>query len=160
MLLQNRVDKLPKLPHTQVMGRIIQTTDSVIINEHDETMLLGRKRREKLFRFIGGKVDPTDTSLEQSSVREKNEEAGINLECSRPEYLGSFLVDDPRYRQSEDKMMTAVFLSYQLWGFGKAGDDIEEIQWFGIDTIKKNFKTMIVEEHYPIMELLIGKGKI
>jgi bifunctional NMN adenylyltransferase/nudix hydrolase len=134
-----------------------QATDSVIIRKATRELLLGRKKDATLFRFIGGFVDPKDDSLENASVREKNEEAGINLECSEPAYLGSFRVDDPRYRNSRHKIMSAVFYSYVLWGMAKAGDDIVEVKWMDIDDFKKHYLMYIVPEHFPIVAMLEKK---
>jgi len=131
-----------------------QTTDAIIRNSQVNKFLLGKKETGN-WRFIGGFVDPKDASLEDASYRERVEETGKNLECAKPEYLFSFRVDDPRYRKTEHKILTAVFLHEYIYGFPEAGDDIKEVEWFAPFYIRANYKEIIVEEHWPIVEKLI-----
>lgn len=144
-----------------------QATDTIVINRQAKVpqFLLGKKDPKKhktdKWRFLGGFVDPKkDNSLEDASKRERLEEAGMNLECSDPQYLFSFRVDDPRYRKSEHKIMSAVFLHEYIFGFAKAGDDIKETEWFPNFYIRANYQDMVVEEHWPIVERLIEQGMI
>ena len=134
-----------------------QTTDCVIRNQANDQFLLGRKKKDKgKFRFFGGFVDVKDDSLEASNLRERIEEAGGDLECTPPRYIFSKRIDDPRYRDSEHKILTAVFLSEYIFGFAKAGDDIDDgIEWFHAYLIRANYKDLIVETHWPIVEKLI-----
>jgi bifunctional NMN adenylyltransferase/nudix hydrolase len=131
-----------------------QATDAVIRNAQNDMFLLG-KRDKGLWRFIGGFVDPKDASLEDSAKRERIEEAGINLECDNPKYLFSFRVNDPRYRESRHKIMSAVFLHDYIFGFARAGDDIKHVEWFAAYLIRANYKDLIVETHWPIVEKMM-----
>jgi len=138
-----------------------QATDAVIFKKsgNANVMLLGRKKFKKKYRFIGGFVDPEkDKSLEQANRRECYEEAGTNLECSDPKYLFSFRVDDPRYRDSVDKIMSAVFLREYVYGTEKAGDDIKEVVWFSRPYVRKYYKEVVVKEHWPLVEELIRRN--
>ena len=135
-----------------------QAVDGVIIHREEDKILLSRKPKENLFRFMGGFVDPTDTSLESAVIREKCEENGLGLECSTPEYLFSFRVPDPRYVDSQDKIMSAVFRMYYLFGLPKAGDDIFEVRWYKRGYIHTNYKTIIMPVHHPLVEGLIQRG--
>lgn len=135
-----------------------QATDSVIIDRVGGRILLGRKKNQPAWRFIGGFVDPNDSSLESAAQRERREEAGINLEVTRPKYLFSFRVADPRYEGKPDKIMSAVFLQYWLWGQPKAGDDIQKVRWFTKDYVRRNYKKMVMPEHNILVEKLIEEG--
>lgn len=137
-----------------------QGADSVIIKRETGQLLLARKHNEPLWRFPGGFVDPHDESLESASIREKNEECSINLECSPPQYLFSFRVPDPRYKNSQDQIMSAVFLSFYLWGKEKAGDDIKYVQWFNKDYLRRNYHKTIMPVHVPLVKKLIDLGII
>lgn len=137
-----------------------QCTDIVIIDKEGQRILLAKKANEPLWRFPGGFVDPSDPSLEYASIREKNEECSIDLECSRPVYLGSFRVDDPRYKDSEDKIMSAVFVSEYIFGKPVAGDDIAHVNWFTIKYVCNNYQDMIMNCHLPIIEMLFREGHL
>jgi len=134
-----------------------QTVDNVIIWREEARILLGRKLHEPKWRFPGGFVDPKDWSLESAAIRERTEEVGINLECTNPEYLFNFRVPDPRYENSPDKIMSAVFLSYMLYGFAEAGDDLALVRWYSIPYLKKNYQKIIMPCHLPIIRALINK---
>lgn len=133
-----------------------QTTDCVIRNSSLDQFLLGRKEKDGgKWRFIGGFVDPKDLSLEDASARERREEAGTDLECAPPHYLCSIRIDDPRYRDSEDKILTGVFLHEYIFGYPKAGDDIDEVRWFNAFIIRAEYKDLVVPTHWPIVEKLL-----
>lgn len=140
-----------------------QAVDIVVLNKNKKTVLLGRKKNKIQWRFIGGFTEPKDSSLEYAARRELAEEASINLEVSPMVYIGSFRVDDPRYRDSKHKVMSAVFLCEYLWGFAKAGDDICGVKWVPYHWIQiPGWPTLeadgIVEEHIPLVQMLIDKG--
>lgn len=137
-----------------------QATDCFIVHREGGKILLGKKPSQKFWRFLGGFVDPSDVSLEAANARERQEEGGIDLECSRPEYLFSFRVNDPRYSDKPDKIMSAVFKSFYLWGAPKAGDDIGKVRWFSRDYIRRKYKKIIMPEHFPIVEKLIELGEL
>jgi bifunctional NMN adenylyltransferase/nudix hydrolase len=145
-----------------------QAVDIVVFNRATNEILLGSKydkphktpKKEK--RFIGGFVDPADASLEVAARRELGEEAGRNLEVSDPKYLGSFRVDDPRYRDSIHKIMSAVFFCEFVYGFATAGDDIAEVSWVNLDTFRVSYNKAgyLAPEHIPLVEMLIQKGVV
>jgi bifunctional NMN adenylyltransferase/nudix hydrolase len=47
--------------------------------------------------------------------------------------VGSYLVDDWRYRHEIDKIMTTVFVAYYMFGAIQPDDDIEELRWFPLN---------------------------
>jgi bifunctional NMN adenylyltransferase/nudix hydrolase len=105
-----------------------QCVDIAPLNEDGTKVLLGRKPNEKQFRFFGGFVDPRDESLEYAARRETAEEAGVEIGDLR--YVGSTRVEDWRYRNEPDGIMTALFTAKVLHGRPRPGDDIEEVRWF------------------------------
>lgn len=137
-----------------------QCVDIAPINEKEQTILLARKPNENKYRFIGGHVDPTDDSLEAAAMRELHEEAGGGLTVgtvSDMVYVTSMQVDDWRYRQEEDKIITALFKCNYQWGRAEAHDDIVEVQWFKISELLKEGRIVqwIVPEHVPLMIRLL-----
>ncbi len=127
-----------------------QAVDIAVIRHPQNEILLGRKRRDGgKFRFIGGFVDPTDSSLEGAALRELREEAG-RIDCHEVSYLGSFRVNDYRYRDGEDRVMTTLFAAYHLAGIPKAGDDLDEVVWMNA----KDVIGSVVANHIPLAERL------
>lgn len=107
--------------------------DIAILNNIEDTtyILLGRKAGEKSFRLPGGFVDPTDENYEVAAAREMREETGIT-DHHGLKYICSQKIDDWRYKRSKDKIITSLFYTYKMSGNEKAGDDLEEIQWFSL----------------------------
>lgn len=130
-----------------------QAVDVIIFNPTYTQVLLGKKPNQKKWRFIGGFVDPNDASLELAASRELREEVIGIISHTNPLYKGSFRVDDLRYQDSVDKIMSAVF-EIKLSSFEdiKGGDDIESIKWFDLIDTMQNYKKNIVPEHFPIIE--------
>ena len=126
-----------------------QTVDIAIFNEDEKQILLARKPEESKWRFVGGFSDPRSTSLEEDARREVQEEAGI--EITDPEYVGSVLIDDWRYRGEVDKVKTALFKAKLLHGRPDGGDDVAEVRWFKISELKRE---EIMEVHHALLDLL------
>lgn len=118
--------------------------------QHNEAKAIGRewllvrKPAEKLWRLCGGFVDVADESFEMAARREVHEELGC--EVGRLRYVGSFRVDDPRYREKLDKIVTALFVAAYVDGPIRPADDVGEAQWFS--TVDLN---QIVVEHRPLL---------
>lgn len=129
-----------------------QAVDVAILDDHGK-ILLGRKPNEKLFRFIGGVVDPSDISLEYTGKREAQEEAG-KAEFDGFEYVGSYRIDDWRYRVCQDKIMSVLFTCKYIYGTLKASDDIKEIRWFNINELTT---ADLEPEHHDLLAGLIKK---
>jgi len=132
--------------------KVYPTVDIAILDEKEERLLLARKPFETEYRFVGGFADPRSLSYEQDARREVAEEAGV--EITDPEYIGSFIVDDWRYRQEVDKIKTLFFKAKIVFGKPRAGDDVCEVRWFDIDTLKPE---MLVSNHRMLLECLQKK---
>jgi bifunctional NMN adenylyltransferase/nudix hydrolase len=116
-------------------------------------ILLARKPGERGYRLIGGFVDPTDVSLEAAARREVMEEA--HIEISNPLYAGSFQVDDWRYRNEVDKIITSVFMAEYTFGPIQPDDDIEELRWFRWNGTLAT--SHIVDAHRPLILTLVDQ---
>lgn len=130
--------------------------DIAIFNEDETKILLGRKEHAKQFRFIGGFVDPTDKSFEAAARREVQEETGLAI--TDPEYVGSFRVDDWRYRLEQDKIMSATYRAKVQFGSPRPDDDIAEVKWFEvIDLLCTGaIERLVVPTHHKIMEAVLN----
>lgn len=114
-----------------------QAVDVAIINFDTNQVLLGKKGGEPKYRFVGGFVDVKDESLELAAKREAREECG-DIETDSYKYLGSFRIDDWRYRNSQDKIMSAFFCCHYIYGRVNPQDDISELQWFDLDALDES----------------------
>lgn len=95
---------------------------------------MGKKENENKLRFIGGFVDPNDDSAEFSAIREAEEETG--LKCFVKDYISSRKIDDWRYRNEADKIITTFYALVRGDGTPKASDDIKEI--YKVDVLNIN----------------------
>ena len=133
------------------------TVDVCAYNQ-DGQILLARKPDEEQYRFIGGFVDASDVSLETAAYREFMEEVN-QCHISGLKYILSQKVEDWRYTNEVDGIMTTLFLGRFGHGQAKASDDIAEVKWFGAseftnpDFIIRN----IMPEHREMMAKLIQK---
>lgn len=127
-----------------------QAVDIAIINFDKNELLLGKKLGELNYRFVGGFVDVADCSLELAAKREAREECG-DIETDQYEYVGSFRLDDWRYRKAQDKIMTVLYCCHYIYGRVNAQDDIAEVKWFSLSTLKS---TDFEVEHQSLFEAL------
>lgn len=128
-----------------------QAVDIAVIQHGSQNVLVGRKPIDDGVRFIGGFVDPEDSSLERAALRELSEEAGSSMNLHELHYLGSYRIPDHRYRGSPDQVMTALFGGYHLSGAPRAGDDIESVEWVPF----RKLASSVVTSHRPLAERVI-----
>ena len=136
----------------------IATVDAAIVDLKRRRVLLGRKKGAGRFRFLGGFVDPKkDRNFEHAVIREVSEECPDIETEGDPEYIESFLIDDPRYKDDKDKLFSTFFFLDYLDGSLIAGDDLEELKWVDIDSLSMvNLQSLIEPEHEPLVIALLG----
>jgi bifunctional NMN adenylyltransferase/nudix hydrolase len=137
------------------------TVDICVYNDKGE-VLMAKKPSEKLWRFVGGFVDPTDVSLEAAAQRELSEETGGNLNVGITKdfkYITSQKVDDWRYRNDDSGIMTTLFLVKYQFGFAKPSDDIAEVAWIPFNEFSNyhGIRTQVIYEHRELMQKLIDR---
>jgi bifunctional NMN adenylyltransferase/nudix hydrolase len=117
-------------------------------NNHDNILVV-KKAGEDKWRFPGGMVDPTDTSLEHTVRREVMEECPVSW-MGDPEYIFSTAVGDWR-----GQVLTSVFeVSWD--GLNKLSPrdaEIADIEMFRTFAIVDK----LVPEHKPIWEKYIER---
>jgi bifunctional NMN adenylyltransferase/nudix hydrolase len=126
------------------------TVDIAIFNDDYTKLLLARKPKEDKYRFVGGFADPKSENYEADARREVAEETG--LEVSDPKYIGSFSVNDWRYRHEVSKIKTLFFIVKMVFGRPQANDDICEVRWFNFDETTRQY---IIEGHLPLFDKLM-----
>ncbi len=140
------------------------TVDIAVVKRNDEgkitDLLLGRKNIDGgKNRFPGGFVQPfedlnDEDYLEANARKELREECGVNLEVGEMNYVGSFKVDDWRYRKEANKIVTTLFVCDHMYGTPEASDDLDEVEWFKVEELNKD---MIVGTHLPLLKKLLKK---
>lgn len=127
-------------------------------------VLLGRKPNEMGYRFIGGFADANDNSLEMAARREAFEETGLSIDNVR--YLSSYRVDDWRYQNEADKIMTTFFVADYISGAPRPADDIREVLWVPVlsqieySSIDKRLESIREEEGLTGPELAPTRHKL
>jgi bifunctional NMN adenylyltransferase/nudix hydrolase len=135
------------------------TVDAAIWREEHGVMqlLMARKKNDEKnkWRFVGGFIDANrDASADDAVKREVREEVP-NITVGEPEYIGTTAIDDWRYRNEVDSIMTTFFLMQYQWGSIEAADDIEETKWFDADEILDHQEGyVVVNEHDVLTKLL------
>ncbi len=133
------------------------TVDIAVFRNNKSELLLGRKAISNRWRFIGGFVDPEDQCLEVAAKRELNEEAGA-IETSPLLYEMSAKIDDWRYRNESDKIITSFFSCDYIFGAPKANDDIKELQWVKVSELNDMMdRNLLSEEHGGLFRHVIKK---
>lgn len=122
--------------------------------------LLVRKQTEKKWRFPGGMYTPADPTYEAAARREVDEETGASI--TDPVYVRSRLVDDWRYRDETDKIVTTLFVAQYISGPVQPADDVAEAQWWPESVAMYN---ALMPEHQPLWssimdwQVLTERGK-
>jgi bifunctional NMN adenylyltransferase/nudix hydrolase len=126
------------------------TVDVAVFRKEQTEVLLARKSNEMRYRFPGGFVDPSDESFEDAAERELLEECGV-LDTDDWVYLGSCSVDDWRYRDSSDGIITHLYACNLVEGTPEPNDDIAELHWHATARLSED---IFVSEHRPLFHLL------
>lgn len=133
------------------------TVDAAILKESrgETSILLGKRTKEPLYRFIGGFVQPGET-FEDAVIREVEEETGLTF-INPPRYLKSFVIDDWRYRSEVDKITSSLFVFEYSGGIPTPADDINELRIFPLN---RNILSSIVDEHKNMMKFLLDSKQL
>jgi bifunctional NMN adenylyltransferase/nudix hydrolase len=152
--LTKRVKSSPDFRHGVVWASgnryptVFTTVDVAIFRDDYTKILLGRKEHESQFRLIGGFSDVRDGRFEATAYREMQEETGLYhlAPADSMTYLGSFSIDDWRYRNEVDGIKTLLFACVPL-GSPKPNDDIYELRWFDVAELQKPLREALDGGH-------------
>ena len=136
-------------PRTHFTIDIAILKDPLLQAGEASQVLLGRKPNEKKWRFPGGFVDQNET-LEMACRREAQEETGVAIEGDL-EYICSQVINDWRYASTSDALLTSFFCGYYTFGAVQAGDDLVEVGWFKLMSMREED---MVDSHRPLLKHL------
>ncbi len=135
--------------------RTNSVVDVAITRDEKNQVLFGKKPGEKLYRFIGGFVDPTDKSLQAAVDREVGEETGVDV--GDIIFIGSVKIDDWRYKGTSQTIMSSFFEAKYLCGHAKGDDDIASVDW--VDTGALDYCD-VNPVHHDLLELFFAHKNI
>jgi len=137
--------------------KVYATVDIAVFKPKQKEILLGKKDTNFKWRLVGGFSDPEDASFEEAAVRELKEECGP-IEVKDVRYEMSTKVNDWRYKNEVDQIITTVFSCEYIGGNIQAQDDIMDLEWFPLNDIPNMIQNHIItDEHVPIFNFLINK---
>jgi bifunctional NMN adenylyltransferase/nudix hydrolase len=137
--------------------KVYPTVDIAVFRNNKKEILLGKKENDQKWRLIGGFTDPTDEGFESAALRELREEAG-DIEVTQPVYEGSYRVDDWRYRNETDKIITTLFSADFISGEPKGSDDIIEVKWFPLSDLPRMItQNLTTTTHHVLFDALLKK---
>lgn len=130
------------------------TVDVGVLKQDNSEVLLIRKSGNKLWQFPGGFAEPKSENFEIDAIREVYEETNVNI--TTPRYLGSFFIDNWRYKKLNSKIKTLFFKAYYTFGSVEAGDDAHEAKWFPFNALTGQ---LIKSEHQKLYFHLLNDVK-
>ncbi len=129
---------------------VYPTVDIAVFRNDFAEILLARKTNETKYRLPGGFTDPTDMSYEEAAIRELGEECG-EIMVEDLMYIGSARINDWRYQDSMDTIMTHIFVCEFVGGEPTANDDIAEVRWFDVTRLTED---VFIPEHRVLFQYL------
>ncbi|MBK6265772.1 NUDIX domain-containing protein [Marivirga sp. S37H4] len=137
--------------------KVYPTVDVAVFRNNKTEVLLGRKAISSNWRLVGGFSDPEDDSYEMAALREMREECG-DLAVENLQYETSSKVDDWRYKNEADQIITLLFSCDYNEGDVIAQDDIKELQWFPLGELPKMKESnQLSPEHYMLFDFILNK---
>ena len=128
------------------------TVDVALLDDDNSHILLGKKKDENGYRFIGGFVAAGNT-WEETAIREVKEET--NLTVNGLEYIGSYFIDCWRFKYETDKITTTFFKATIGEGKPKPDDDIYELRLYKTANFIEDMENILVSEHMVLGRALI-----
>lgn len=137
--------------------KVYPTVDIAVFRNNKTEVLLGKKDIDNKWRLLGGFSDPTDNTFEEAAKRELEEECGP-IVTTEMQYEKSLRVNDWRYKNESDKIITTLFSTDYVSGNAEGSDDIAEVKWFKLTTVAEMMKRdETASEHEPQLSLLLER---
>lgn len=128
---------------------------AIVDDEHERVLAITKHWFDGLWSLPGGFLDPGKDSTDEDTARRERGEELLNIVTGDVyEQLGSRIkVDDPRYRGSKDKILSALFCTQYLGGVAQPGDDAKGARWMS----RSDLDRFIVPWHKPLVERITGR---
>lgn len=137
--------------------KVYPTVDIAVFRNQYTEILLGKKDIDQKWRLLGGFSDPTDDSFEAAAWRELQEECGP-IKVTPMKYEASFRVNDWRYKNESDKIITTLFSTEFVSGEPKGSDDIATVSWVPLNTLEELIYTQqTAPEHNVHFKILLER---
>jgi bifunctional NMN adenylyltransferase/nudix hydrolase len=131
--------------------KIIPSVDMAIWGEDKDLLLMGKWENSDKYRFIGGIVKESNSfDVEIEKVVYKK----ACVKVSEPIYVGSFSVDDWRFRRELDGVTTTFFEAVHMSGTPDPMDNVVKLKWFEANMISTRD---IDKDHWPLLDALRKK---
>ena len=126
----------------------------MIAHTADDDIVMIRKAGCKEWQLPGGFVDVADDTLETAALRELAEETDIHTDCAG--YILSHRVEDYRYRNRRDKIMTSLFsvpIYRDQLKTMRALDDAAEVQAFKVKEVVQWPEGTVLRGHHKMIKM-------
>lgn len=131
---------------------IYSAADIAIVDcKKRQVLLIGKEIHDGKLSFPGGHVEKADGSPLVTAKREAEEEVpGAKFE--ELFYLGSVIIDDPRYRGTSDGVMTTFYFAPYLGGDARPDlSEVDSVHWVSFDDLLDR----LVPWHQPLGKILL-----
>jgi bifunctional NMN adenylyltransferase/nudix hydrolase len=143
--------------YSNTYAKVYATVDIAVFRNNKTEILLGRKSNDMKWRLLGGFTDPTDDDYESAARRELTEECGP-IEITEMKYEKSIRVNDWRYRNETDKIITCLFSTDFVSGEPQGSDDIKDVRWFSLKQLAELMEQKATAaEHEPQLTHILKK---
>ena len=126
--------------------------DVAILNKEHTQILLGQKEGEETWRLIGGFLQYGETH-DEAAIREAKEETHLDVKIVQ--CVGSYKVDDWRYRSELAKIITVLYIAEHESGTPEPDDDIARLKWFDLSVLL-SYADLINPDHKKMVDRVIS----
>jgi bifunctional NMN adenylyltransferase/nudix hydrolase len=136
------------------------TVDIALFNDDYTRLLLGRKPHDEKYRFVGGFIDCNETA-EMAAAREVREETHLEIGGAEGvSYIGSFVINDWRYRAEAENILTLFYYAHVIFGRPEPDDDLSELKWIELKKLPyenvESWKKRLLNNFNPNHQILFN----
>lgn len=138
--------------------KVFPTVDIAIMKDDGriKSVLMGMRKDNGLYRFVGGFADPKDVNYEQTAQRETIEEVDVEVDGNF-EYICSNNMEDWRYNSPTEKIITVLYTVNYTFGSGRPKEEFVATEWI---PISYSSLPIIEGHHRKLFEKLLEHYKI